>query len=191
MRPQRVLFYSDMSVESDQAFPMALEMAQSLGASELHVVHVLHSMYRFHAEIIGPGLAMNLNPGLLEVALKSLRDRYEPALHGRGGVFFHVRNGVVGVELLRFIRKNRIEGAVVPLAVAQRDLPSMPATLQALLLERCPCPLAFISPGRAGRAADFASRPLMGVLSERSSNVLSMDRYRRRLEKRRCHECMG
>jgi len=149
--PERVLFYSDMSEAADRAFAVALAMLKGFGSPELCIVHVLHSPYRFHAEIIAPGIAMELNPEILVVAERSLRNRYGPMIGDRQGATFHVLSGVERVEILRFVRRYKIELVIVPVSVAQRVLPDSSATLEAFLVERCPCPVLFVTPGRRNR----------------------------------------
>ncbi len=151
--PERVLFYSDMSEASDRAFPVALAMLKGLGSPSLRIVHVLHSPYRFHAEIIAPGIAMDLNPEIVAVAERSLRNRYGPMTGDLGLVTFHVLTGVERVEILRFVRRHKIQLVIVPVSVAQRVLPDSSVTLEAFLVERCPCPALFVTPGRRAPTA--------------------------------------
>ncbi len=151
--PQRVLFYSDMSDASDRVFPVALAMLKGFGSPSLFIVHVVHSTYRFHAEIIEPGIAMDLNPEILAVAERSLRSRYGPMISDLPVATFHVLTGVERVEILRFVRRHKIQLVIVPVSAAQRVLPDSSATLEAFLIERCPCPVLFVTPGRRAPTA--------------------------------------
>jgi hypothetical protein len=100
---------------------------------------------------------MGFNPGMMDVAEKSLRERYEPALQGYAKVSFHVLAGVVGVELLRFARRNAVDQIVLPAAAAQKGTEQMAVSLQSFLLERSPCPVLLVSPGR-DRVASISRR---------------------------------
>lgn len=146
--PERVLFYSDMSEASDRAFPVALAILKGFRSPSLSIVHVMHSPYRFHAEVIAPGIAMDLNPEILAVAERSLRNRYGPMTADLRVATFHVLTGVEKVEILRFVRRHKIQLVIVPVSVAQRVLPDSSVTLEAFLIERSPCPVLFVTPGR-------------------------------------------
>lgn len=177
MRPERVLFYSDLSHASDQAFALALDLTISQRSDRLYIVHVLHSPYRFRGDIIEPGLAMGLNPEIVNVAEQSLRDRYEPLMKGYKGASFHVLNGVAGVEILRFIRKHRVEQALLARSVAQKPLPNGASTLECMLLEHCPCAILFVAPGR--RMPHLSAEPgLASAYRQRASKILDLGRYR-------------
>lgn len=172
--PERVLFYSDMSEASDRVFPVTLAMLKGLGSPRLCIVHVVHSTYRFHAEIIAPGIAMDLNPEILAVAERSLRGRYGPMIGDVLAATFHVLTGVERVEILRFVRRHKIQLVIVPVSVAQRVLPDSSATLEAFLTERCPCPVLFVTPGRR---APTAASPKEGSHVS-GSKVLSLSNRR-------------
>jgi hypothetical protein len=181
-----ILFYSDMGPESDQAFPVALDLAIAKRRQRLSIVYVLHSPYRFRGDIVEPGLAMGLNPEIIDVAEESLRERYGAALERFPRTSFHVLSGVAGVEILRFIRKHRVEQLVVARSVAQRKIMNMPTTLEGLLLTRCPCPTVFVAPGRRtqAHAAHASAAPKDSGID---SNVIRMDGYRDIRESRKYH----
>jgi hypothetical protein len=170
MTSERLLYYTDLSPEADLAFPLAASLAQAQGAVRLFVLHVLHSVHRFHGEIIEPGLAMALNPELMAVAERSMRGRYDPALARGVEASWHVASGIAGIEVLRFIRRHAVDQALVALAVARRELPSTQGTLEAMLLDRSPCPVLFLSPGRGtSRREARVAPPRKG-----RSNVLAL-----------------
>lgn len=189
MRPERILFYSDMSPASDEAFSLALELARLHRSDRLYIVYVLHSPYQFRGDIIEPGLAMGINPEIMDVAEKSLRDQYEPALKGYRGASFHVLSGVEGVEILRFIRKHNVERVVMARAVAQRPLPKGSSSLEALLLERSPCPLVFAAPGRKKKPLSAEKDPTPEG-RPRLAKVIHLERYRIQRGQRKCQQGM-
>jgi hypothetical protein len=124
---------------------------------------------------------MNLNPGMMDVADRCLRGRYEPLLQGYRDVSFHVRAGVAGEELLRFVRGNSVHQIVAAASVAQQRMENMSVSLQSFLIERSPCPVLLVAPGR-----DCANAGRERMLSQRhpgaGNNVLDLGGFRRRIQ---------
>jgi len=151
MRFERTLFYSDLSPAADCALPFAVGIGRSAPGCHLYVVHVLPSPYRFYAEIVEPGLALGLNPEMALVAEKTLEERYGQMLGGGGPeISFHALVGVEGVELVRFVKKHRVEAIVMAASVAEARMGGVQATLRAFLAKRSPCPVLLVQPARQG-----------------------------------------
>jgi hypothetical protein len=142
-------------------------------------LHVLHSPYRFRGDIVEPGLAMGLNPEISSIAEQALKDRYGPALKQFTGVSFHVLNGVAGVEILRFVRRHGVQQVYMAQGVAQRKLSGTSTTLHDLLLERCPCAILLVYPGRGLPDREVVASGESGVRNK-TPKVVYLDRYRRR-----------
>lgn len=167
---QRILFYSDLSPGADCALPFAMGLTRCAPGAHLYVVHVLPTPYRFYAEIVEPGLAMGLNPEMAKVAENTLRERYGEALEGGPDRSFHALVGVEGVELVRFVRKYRVEAMVMAATVAEARMGGLQATLRSFLAKRSPCPVVLVQPARQA----LRKRSLQGP-----TKVLEMRTYRR------------
>lgn len=168
---RRLLFYSDLSPGADCAFPFALGLARAVRDGHLFLVHVLPSPYRFYAEIVEPGLAVGVSPEIARVAENTLKERYGKMLEGGPENSFHVLVGVEGVELVRFVRKQRIEGMVMAAAVAEARMRGLESTLRSFLAKRSPCPVLLVQPPRTGLRHGSRKGP---------AKVLEMKRYKRR-----------
>jgi hypothetical protein len=176
MNTDNVLFYSDLGPESDRCFPLVVDLALAQEARNLFILHVLHSSYRFRADIVEPGMAMSVNPEFVHVVHNALRDRYEPAMRGLHGFSFHVTSGVVGVEILRFVRKQRIDLVALAQHAAQSARSQEPGRLDAFLTKRCSCPVLFLAPGKRPLAVNGSEGRAFSAPAR--SNVISFDRYR-------------
>lgn len=174
MRFERILFYSDLSQAADNAFPFALGLARSGSGSHLYVVHVLPSPYRFYAEIVEPGLALGLNPEMANIAEKTLRQRYGASLEGAPETSFHVLVGVEGVELVRFVRKHKVEAMIMAASVAEARMAGAQSPLRAFLAKRSPCPVLMVQPPRQTLRRGSRAGP---------AKVLEMRSFKRRVRR--------
>lgn len=171
MRFERILFYSDLSQAADCAFPFALGLARSFSGCHLYVLHVLPSPYKFYAEIVEPGLALGLNPEMGSVAEKTLQDRYGGLLEGGPQNSFHALVGVEGVELVRFVKKHRVEAIIIAASVAEARMSGVQSSLRAFLAKRSPCPVLLVQPARQTLRRGPRAGP---------AKVLEMKNFRRR-----------
>ena len=125
MKPeyQKILFCSDFSLDADNAFQAALDLAERYG-TRLYLLHVLPATEHLAGALEGHPEARKNNPDYretIEQRKQKLIDRYLHRLGGHSHYEFQVLKGVPIVEIVRFARSQEVDLIVLGAAGSSKS----------------------------------------------------------------------
>lgn len=125
MKPeyQKILFCSDFSLDADNAFYTALDMAERY-KTRLYLLHVLPAMGNLAGAVEDHPADPTDNPEnseTIEPAKQKLVDRYLHRLGGYPDYEFQVLKGVPIVEIVRFARLQEVDLIVLGAAGSSKS----------------------------------------------------------------------
>jgi nucleotide-binding universal stress UspA family protein len=112
---KNILFCTDFSEDAEIAFWHALDIARKHN-SELHILHVVHSSYRYARHIVDEYLPKEeagpeafFSDDVEKLAAEALKNAYTGKLGGYPNVRFVILGGAPDVTIVKYAKKNEID----------------------------------------------------------------------------------